>query len=778
MDNQALRQSSAEDFFLLPDHAGIQYGAVLVALHRHFQPQSYLEIGTLSGESLAFANCPSIAIDPGFAINRNAMGDKPACLFMQMPSDRFFATYNPAALLNRPIDLAFLDGMHLFEFLLRDFINTERHCHPGSIVLMHDCLPTDAYIARRELGDSRFAQRSPHPDWWAGDVWKTVAILKQHRPDLKILALDAEPTGLIAITGLNPRSEVLSQRYFAVTEQYRSASLTQAGAEAFMRALGVRSTGVVENPPAFAELLGVRFKAPPAASPGPQLPAAPAAPAPEKPAEAPVAVHVFEPGGPPPAPLADLWPRLETILVAQRAFNSDEARVQAQQHGILRDGRFNMLSPFADEPQSCVQSYERDHRFWFRFAGREEFFWVSATLMNAFELSTLYFPQRRVAVTLREGDVSAERIADFETFRRDITKPSPPAIPAAGRRTVVSGEGHYMHVLWKELPALERAVAAGLTEKMQLAAVYQPFGPLAELFPELAGQVQPLVWNEAGALNAREHLLVGLGSLSITPGTRARLRRVGAAMAGADVLRTRDAFRAAHRPVVWVSVKPPKRTLRDQAAILARLMAAVKSEYPDAGFILNGASRPWDAESNPNFGGWFGERYKRATAAAGAIIDDVLANLPPDVRASVAVVTDRTACDEIAWGEAADFYFCHGGTMQHKIGYIHEVPGMIHCPNSFRDRYSEQHELVLDGPKCWFVPAGMVTDGGGETYATFNAPEVEPDYVFASPDLVVNEFLSALRTAIAPASVKAEPGAPEAAATPPRAGNPPRKRKK
>src|SRR5256885_12302956 len=35
----------------------------------------------------------------------------------------------------RPVDLAFIDGMHLFEFALRDFVNLERYCAPGSTIL-------------------------------------------------------------------------------------------------------------------------------------------------------------------------------------------------------------------------------------------------------------------------------------------------------------------------------------------------------------------------------------------------------------------------------------------------------------------------------------------------------------------------------------------------------------------------------------------------------------------------------------------------------------------
>lgn len=44
-------------------------------------------------------------------------------------SDEFFARSDLHELLGgTPVDLAFIDGMHLFEFALRDFVNLERLC--------------------------------------------------------------------------------------------------------------------------------------------------------------------------------------------------------------------------------------------------------------------------------------------------------------------------------------------------------------------------------------------------------------------------------------------------------------------------------------------------------------------------------------------------------------------------------------------------------------------------------------------------------------------------
>src|SRR5205823_2507080 len=145
-------------------------------------PKSYLEIGTASGDSLRLASCPSIAVDPNFTIGSDVLLNKSACALFRMSSDAFFAEYKPDVILGRPIELVFLDGMHRCEFLLRDFANVERYCRRNSIIVMHDCVPVELSIAERNPGGA--ALEAHRCGWWAGDVWRTLLILKEHRSDL------------------------------------------------------------------------------------------------------------------------------------------------------------------------------------------------------------------------------------------------------------------------------------------------------------------------------------------------------------------------------------------------------------------------------------------------------------------------------------------------------------------------------------------------------------------------------------------------------------------
>jgi hypothetical protein len=227
--------------------SGANYLTVLGRLHTFLQPETYLEIGTNTGRSLALAKCASVAVDPRFKVEANVIGEKSRCLFFQMGSDRFFRDYDVAQLLGGPVDFAFLDGLHQYEFLLRDFYNTERACRPNSVIALHDCIPTDIYRARRSMADQEARKAAPQPGAWTGDVWKVLLILKEHRPDLRIYCFDAPPTGLVCITGLDPASTSLRDNYFALVEQYGRLDLKAYGLQRFLGSLDLIGTTVTEQ---------------------------------------------------------------------------------------------------------------------------------------------------------------------------------------------------------------------------------------------------------------------------------------------------------------------------------------------------------------------------------------------------------------------------------------------------------------------------------------------------------------------------------------------------
>ncbi|MFY0692178.1 MAG: glycosyltransferase [Paracoccaceae bacterium] len=222
---------SLEDGFFPAD--GLHYLSFLEALHENLQPDWYLEIGTQTGASLKLSRAKSVSVDPVYKLRHEIIGNKPEFFAFQETSDAFFEA-DRLSKLGAKIDMAFLDGMHLFEYLLRDFIGTERSCAKDGIIVLHDCLPWNSSMARRARGQAETSS-------WTGDVWKMVPVLQKYRPDLDLDVVDAAPTGLVIVSNLNPDSSILSESYNAILTDFLDIEFEDYGTAKYFSSLDIES---------------------------------------------------------------------------------------------------------------------------------------------------------------------------------------------------------------------------------------------------------------------------------------------------------------------------------------------------------------------------------------------------------------------------------------------------------------------------------------------------------------------------------------------------------
>jgi hypothetical protein len=198
-------------------------------LHGLLTPRNYLEIGVSDGRSLVLSRAPSIGVDPAFKITAPIHCD---VQLVKATSDDFFAQADPLAHFRgssgrlggrRPsqpasggdspstgLDLSFIDGMHLFEFALRDFMNVERYSSWYSVIVFDDMLPRNVDEAARDR----------HTLDWTGDVYKIIPVLARYRPDLIAIPLDTSPTGILVVLGADPGNAALRDHYDEIVAEW------------------------------------------------------------------------------------------------------------------------------------------------------------------------------------------------------------------------------------------------------------------------------------------------------------------------------------------------------------------------------------------------------------------------------------------------------------------------------------------------------------------------------------------------------------------------------
>jgi hypothetical protein len=188
---------------------------IVQALVHKLGGRSYLEIGISRGDMFMRIDCPAkIAVDPvrRMTLRHFVLRDRSRRLvglwfaerirraarsqdvrFYEQTSDEFFAC-EATQFAARPIDVAFVDGLHTYQQALADVLNCARHLREGGVIAMHDCNPTTELMALPAASWDAAAEVAG-PGWdgmWCGDVWKAIVHIRAHCPGLDAFVLDCD----------------------------------------------------------------------------------------------------------------------------------------------------------------------------------------------------------------------------------------------------------------------------------------------------------------------------------------------------------------------------------------------------------------------------------------------------------------------------------------------------------------------------------------------------------------------------------------------------------
>ena len=109
--------------------------------------KKYLEIGCFDDELFNYVKCEKkVGVDPVSGGTIRATSDQ----FFRDNKEKF--------------DCVFIDGLHEYQQVKKDIINSLNFLNKDGVILLHDCLPNNYY-----------EQATPRCQWiWNGDVWKAI----------------------------------------------------------------------------------------------------------------------------------------------------------------------------------------------------------------------------------------------------------------------------------------------------------------------------------------------------------------------------------------------------------------------------------------------------------------------------------------------------------------------------------------------------------------------------------------------------------------------------
>jgi Methyltransferase domain len=142
---------------------------IIQGLIDKYKYKKYLEIGVNNQKQPGY-NWVNILCETKHGVDPNIDTT------FKMTSDEFFAQNKET------YDIIFIDGLHLYEQVYKDILNSLAVLNDNGTIVVHDCNPIEE-ITQREIRAS---------DAWHGSVWKSIARLRVERHDLDIKVIDTD----------------------------------------------------------------------------------------------------------------------------------------------------------------------------------------------------------------------------------------------------------------------------------------------------------------------------------------------------------------------------------------------------------------------------------------------------------------------------------------------------------------------------------------------------------------------------------------------------------
>jgi hypothetical protein len=152
------------------------------ALAGRIGARRYLEIGVNQGHTFRTVEMAERdGVDPRFLFDTDAVANATTRLHA-MTSDRFFAEAAGTA----PFDIVFIDGLHVFEQVVRDLTNTVARTGWRSAMLIDDTVPSDVFSALPSQRDALRLRKESGGEGnaWHGDVFKIAFLIHDFFPFL------------------------------------------------------------------------------------------------------------------------------------------------------------------------------------------------------------------------------------------------------------------------------------------------------------------------------------------------------------------------------------------------------------------------------------------------------------------------------------------------------------------------------------------------------------------------------------------------------------------
>jgi hypothetical protein len=413
------------------------------------------------------------------------------------------------------------------------------------------------------------------------------------------------------------------------------------------------------------------------------------------------------------------------------------------QLAIYETGQFRIFDPF-NPSQICVCDgtiYTGVKAFAWHFKTSGGSYWLLSSACGlGYEIVGALMPDQDTVLKVTDE-------LDYTTIKEQVEKilscqdrwAEKAPLPAP-QSFLVAGHPNFAHYIWNELPALlilESYVPKISGVKVTNEPIAQ-FSSLVQLLdaPKIDCIAARILYEDPRQFHP--DLLFAVGSKLVTKTVKERLKSVLLTPPSQDDNRFK----------IWVSIRLLYRHPINQSEFIALFIAKIAERGIPATIILDGYSLSNDVDMK---GRLYPELERQRATDVQSYSENLISSLPLAVRQCVFIVNTSNLVlpDAIRWAGLANFYVCHHGTQQHKIGWIYDVPGVVHAAPSILQTYPAN--WVKSQSEGSVLPVYTPTDLIKQVSQTEGRrPGYDDDYEFIScqsmVDFVLQEMMPVWET--------------------------------
>lgn len=350
---------------------------------------------------------------------------------------------------------------------------------------------------------------------------------------------------------------------------------------------------------------------------------------------------------------------------------------------ILRDTKFAFKSPFSDNICICVDSYFDFYLKYtfYRFDDAGSIFYVIIGDVWQ-ELLAVYIPDKNIYIPLRQiNNEFPKFIRRFDIYVLDNYSLIVDRLKLKNYDLVLLLKSrHFAHHIWNELTFISELIDKKILNNISyIILLEEPLGKLEHIFTEIDEtkiiryhRLRPksnIAFNEH--LRRKRLLLCPVSGFYIKEKLSIQILKNSKNYISNNCVQEIEDVKRRFKNIVWLSFRLGARTITNMVYFYSELIQKIKECDNDTFFIVDGFSYPYSPLKRVN-------RSHKITVEDEMREFSKISDLFVELNLPFKVLIGKTISLSLSWADVTTFYVCHHGTLQHKLGWFTNVPGIIH----------------------------------------------------------------------------------------------------